>query len=90
MKLMTHLDGAKMDITPEQNKYRDIVESYVQNRLPEDGLHSSFQHLSDVPTIDTRRSPPAYSQTNPDLPKLVIQGDGESESGEEDDVQTAM
>ena len=64
----------------KDSKYHDIVESYMQNRLPLEGSHSSFQHLQDGPVEDLRRPPSAYCQKKPGLPKLVLSSEDDSES----------
>ena len=68
----------------ENSKYRDIVESYMQNRLPQEGMHSSFQHLSSEKTVDLSSPPPAYSQTELDLPSMIVSSIEGSEDSDSD------
>ena len=60
----------------KESRYRDIVESHLQNRLPQEGLHSSFERLSIEEAAEETRPPPAYSQTDPMLPRgLELSGE---------------
>ena len=63
----------------KENRYRDIVESHLQNRLPQEGLHSSFDHLTSESAAQDGPAPPAYSQTDPRLPNIVVLGDQDSD-----------
>lgn len=64
---------------PKEGKYRDIVESHLRNRLPQEGLHASFERLIDETAPEERLQPPAYSQTDPRLPNIVLSSDGDSD-----------
>ena len=68
----------------QESKYRDIVESHLQNRLPQEGLHSSFEHLTSETVPEERPAPPIYSQTDPRLPRTVVLGDDDSDLTEDD------
>lgn len=46
--------------------FRNIVESYVKNRIPRD-LHPSYEAIDDEVAAESRPSPPPYSQTEPIL-----------------------
>lgn len=52
--------------SPPRHRLRDIVESYMKNRIPRD-LHPSYQAIDDKIIAESRPSPPAYSQTEPIL-----------------------
>ena len=71
-----------MTTLPETSKYHDVVESYLQNRLPSEGIHSSFQALRCDPEAESRPPPPVYSKTEPDLPSLLLSN--EEEGGQAD------
>lgn len=79
-----------MATIPKDSKYCDIVESYLQNRLPHQEFHPSFQHLSERPEINARRPLRAYSQTDPDLPVLLVPKDEESEGSDESGADLSM
>ena len=68
----------------EENRYRDIVESHLQNRLPQEGFHSSFDNLTSRNEPKERPSPPAYSHTDTRLPNIVVLGDQDSDLTEDD------
>ena len=68
----------------KESRYRDIVESHLQNRLPQEGLHSSFDHLTSGSAAQERPAPPAYSQTDPRLPNTPVRGDQDSDLTEDD------
>ena len=68
----------------KESRYRDIVESHLQNRLPLEGFHSSFDHLASGNAPQERPAPPAYSQTDPRLPNIVVLGDQDSDLTEDD------
>lgn len=73
-----------MDSIPKESKYRDIVESHLQNRLPQEGFHLSFEHLTSE-TAPEERPPPAYSQTDPKrLPRTIVLGDEDSDVTEDE------
>lgn len=67
-----------------KSKYRDIVESHLQNRLPQEGFHSSFIHFATETAPEERLAPPAYLQTHPRLPRRVVLGDEDSDLTEDD------
>ena len=64
---------------PDESKFRDIVESYMQNRLPFEGIHSSFQDLTCYPQVESRPPPPKYGKTEPDLPLSLLSDTGKEE-----------
>ena len=68
----------------KESRYRDIVESHLQNRLPEEGFHSSFEHLTHKSAPGERPAPPAYSQTDPRLPRTVVRDDEDSDLSEDE------
>ena len=68
----------------KESKYHDIVESHLQNRLPQEGFHSSFDHLASATAPQERQAPPAYSQADPRLPNTVVLGDQNSDLIEDD------
>ena len=74
-----------MNALCQDSKYRDVVESYMQNRLPQEEAHSSFQHLGSGTTAELRPPPPAYSQTAVDMPSMLVSSVEESDSTEDSD-----
>ena len=68
----------------KESRYRDIVESHLQNRLPQEGFHSSFEHLTSENAPQERPAPPAYSQTDPRLPGTVVIGDDDGDLTEDE------
>ena len=68
----------------KESRYRDIVESHLQNRLPQEGIHSSFDHLANANVPQESPAPPAYSQTDPRLPDTLVLGDQDSDQTEDD------
>ena len=75
---------ASMITPPENSKYRDVVETYLQNRLPLEGIHSSFKDLNYDAEVESRQPPPVYSKTEPDLPLLLLSGEGEGSQADSD------
>lgn len=62
----------------------------MQNRLPQEETHPSFHHLSKPPEATARPPLPAYSQTDPNLPTLMVSDDEESDSNEPSDPGLLM
>ena len=67
--------------TQPNQKFRDIVELYMKNRLPTD-LHPSFQAIYDGKTTNPRPSLPASSHTEP----LLVTATALSQISENDDL----
>lgn len=74
----------------EDSKYCDVVESYLQNRLLQEGLHPSFQHLSKETMPDLSRPSSVRLPTDPNVPSLLLSKDEESESSDENDMNVSM
>jgi len=74
----------------EGSKYRDVVESYMQNRLPQEGTHPSFQYLGDKRNSDLGPPPPAYSQADPELPLLLLPTEDQSTTVQDRDLNLVM
>lgn len=67
-----------------ESRYRDIVESHLQNRLPQQGFHASFEHFANEIAPEEEPAPPAYSQAHPRLPRFAVLGDEDSDLTEDD------
>ena len=80
-----------MEFLPKKSKYRDIVESHMQNRLPQEGLHSSFECLTNEAAPDERSPPPVFLHTDPKRPKIVLPDDEESDlTGDDGDPPRSL
>lgn len=75
---------------PKDSKYHDVVESYMQNRLPQEGTHASFQHLGGEPETDLRPLLPAYSQAVPEGPVLLMSNNEGNDSDQDSDSGLMM
>lgn len=74
-------------ITPKSQRHhlRDVVESYLKNRMPRD-LHPSYEAIDNDVAAQSRPILPPYSRTEPLLKISEQHGDTVAEPEDEEEI----